>query len=66
MAPHGLVGHGEGIAEINFNLDICLDTGYRAAVMAYQDGAAGKVAQRIRKLFSQMNRSRGDQSTRPA
>ena len=50
-----IVGHGGGFSGINSNLDMFLDTGYTSAVMANQDGAASRVAERIRKLLGKMN-----------
>ena len=47
-----IIGHGGGAPGINANLDMYLDNGYTAAVMANYDGAAGTVAQKIEKLLA--------------
>lgn len=47
-----IIGHGGGAPGINANLDMYLDNGYTAAVMANYDGAAGIVARKIEKLLA--------------
>jgi len=49
---HRIVGHGGGAPGINANLDMYLDNGYTAAVMANYDEAASMVAQKIEKLLA--------------
>jgi CubicO group peptidase (beta-lactamase class C family) len=47
-----IIGHGGGAPGINSNLDMYLDNGYTAAVMANYDGAAITVARKIEKLLA--------------
>jgi len=48
-----IVGHGGGAPGINANLDMYLDSGYTAAVMANYDQVADMVARKIEKLLVQ-------------
>ena len=48
QGPAGkVVGHGGRFTGINANLDVFLDTGYIAVVMANYDGAGGSVDVKI-------------------
>ncbi|HDS01364.1 MAG TPA: class A beta-lactamase-related serine hydrolase, partial [candidate division Zixibacteria bacterium] len=49
---HRIVGHGGGAPGINAMLDMYMDSGYTVAVMANYDGAASRVAEKIRELIA--------------
>ncbi|NIS17012.1 MAG: serine hydrolase [candidate division Zixibacteria bacterium] len=49
---HRIVGHGGGAPGINAMLDMYMDSGYTVAVMANYDGAASRVAEKIRELLT--------------
>jgi CubicO group peptidase (beta-lactamase class C family) len=49
---HRIVGHGGGAPGINAMLDMYIDSGYTVAVMANYDGAASRVAEKIRELLT--------------
>jgi CubicO group peptidase (beta-lactamase class C family) len=49
-----VVGHGGGFLGINANLDIFVDRGYSAAVMANYDGAGAPVDTRIAELIGRI------------
>ena len=50
-----VVGHGGGFTGINANLDIFLESGYVAIVLANYDGAAAPVNTRIRELLGRIS-----------
>jgi CubicO group peptidase (beta-lactamase class C family) len=47
-----IVGHGGGAPGINAMLDMYMDSGYTVAVMANYDGAASRVADKIREILT--------------
>jgi hypothetical protein len=48
------VGHSGGFPGISAQLDIFLDTGYVAVVLANVDNGSGAVAQKIRELIERV------------
>ncbi|MBD3217809.1 MAG: serine hydrolase [candidate division Zixibacteria bacterium] len=49
---HRIVGHGGGAPGINAMLDMYMNSGYTVAVMANYDGAASRVADKIREILT--------------
>ncbi len=49
---HRIVGHGGGAPGINAMLDMYMDSGHTVAVMANYDGAASRVADKIREILT--------------
>jgi hypothetical protein len=56
-SPAGkVIGHGGGFIGINANLDVFIESGYVAVVLANYGGAAAPVSTRIRELVGRIGR----------